>query len=139
MTGHLYRAVAPAVAALLLGAACATGGGAGASGDQQDASAERHIELRVHNGIAPRTSLAVYLRSGSGTRSFIGRVGPGRTETFDHTVASLSGDYRLEAESTSGSDQEIRSRSFTLFAGAEVTWTLPQNSILVGYHAGSDD
>jgi hypothetical protein len=109
------------VAALLL-AACATGRAGG--------PAEPTAQVKVENNLVPSRAVSVWLVSGAGARIRLGDVRPRRTTTLTVDQSIYPGGYQLIAETATG--QTMSSQAFNLFAGAEVTWDLRNNTLLVG-------
>lgn len=61
----------------------------------------------------------------------LGTVGAGRSRTFEYRQGLLAGTYVLTGQVPDG--REARSRPFTLYPGAYVTWSLNNNTIWTGY------
>lgn len=106
----------------LLLAACASGGGS-----RQVLS--QTAEVTVENDLRPAREVTVRLSSTSGTRRILGSVPPGGTRSLTVDEPGFSGQYRLIAQGADG--DEVQSRQFTLFPGAQVRWTLFSNTLSV--------
>ena len=121
MQGLRIRLLLP-VATLLLAAACA----AGSSSRQVRGES---VTVIVTNNLRPQSEVTVRLTSSQGVRQVLGTVPPNGTRRLQFEERSFSGTYQLSAESPDGTS--VVSRSFPLFAGAEVEWALFSNSLNV--------
>lgn len=109
---------------LLLLAACTVGG----TGSRAGPAA---IVVRITNDLVPRVSLTVWMTSAAGTRTVLGGVAPGQTETLHFRDASYAGRYLLVAQAANG--REFNSTPFALAPGASVTWSVRNNTLRVSH------
>ncbi len=77
----------------------------------------------------PRTDLTVRLITPTGQSQVLGSVLPGGSGTLRYRGRVYPDFYRLLATTARGDD--IASQPFNIFRGAQVTWSLPQNSVSV--------
>lgn len=120
----IYRALRslPAIALLLLAAACATTSG-GDTGAEGGANA---INVVVENTGTPAADITVYVLTQTGGRQLLGSVPPGQTATLRYTGSTLGGQYRLMARPTGG--REIISNTFSFGApGSSIRWNIYSN------------
>jgi hypothetical protein len=105
-----------AVLAAAVVAGCASGGSSGGGG----------ATVVVENDLAPPTAITVYVVDEFDNRRSLGNVSPLDQRAF-RLPESSSGQYRLVARTTSGS--EITSQRFALFAGETADWRLSANLV----------
>jgi hypothetical protein len=114
------------VVALLLSAACASGGQVP---DTDEALGSQVILVEVQNNLAIRQSVTVRIARRSGGVTTLGSVAPGRTQTLRFEEGALESAYVLHARKDDGS--EVVSREFSLYPNSSVRWRLSNNTISV--------
>ena len=112
--------------ALLLLAACATGGGAERPSHQ--------IVVEVSNDLVPRRAVTVQMLASDRISRTLGTVGAGETRRFSFRERLLGGAYRMTARIDQGN--EMVSAEFALFPNAQVFWELRRNDLTVGTQGG---
>lgn len=115
-------ALALLVAAPLL-AACATGGGSARRVEGET------VSIQIRNDLRPGAEVTVRISSTNGVRRVLGTVPPQGTRTLTYDEGSLTGQYRLSAQTSDG--REVESRPFPLFGNASVVWVLFNNTLNV--------
>lgn len=110
-----------ALVALLLTAACASGG----TRTNRQERAVAHVQ--VENNVLPPRGATIRVVSVSGPRAILGVVSAGRTTGFSYDQAGFQGMYFLLAEVDGGAS--VRSRNIALRDGSRLRWELQTNSL----------
>lgn len=118
------------VLAALLAAGCASGGPTGRVDIDPDGPADTlgtgeespTVRIEVSNDVTPPTSIVVYVELGGGARHRLGRVQPGRTDTFEYSPQSETRRIRLLAQTNRG--EIIRSDPFTVSQAGGIRWSV---------------
>jgi hypothetical protein len=114
----------------LLAAGCSSGRDTGrvnvdpgtVSRDTAQVRGEESVRIEVTNDITPPTSVVVYVETPTGARTRLGRVQPGRTETFRYSPRSQTRRIRLLARTNR--DRVIRSDEFRLARTGGIRWNV---------------
>ena len=91
------------------------------------------IPVTVDNDLTDRSDVLVRMVGGDGS-SLLGGIPPGQERSFSYRTGMLAGSFTLTA--TTGDGRTLRSRSFTLFPGAFVSWGIQLNDLRV---SGQED